>query len=305
MRDPEMYPEHLKYLLNIVTLSETPEVVGSSAYFIHKYPSDVDVFEKVRARRSKKDSSLFYAHEFQTIIKRLLVNYQKVFITDFKAGGKHWKPYEMFNTDELREAIETDEVVKLDTAMWIDGRYQAVEVFYSLSYEDGTYHPLGSYTKNLLEDVRKYSTEEFYSPLKLAKRLWALSRVTDCYNMLEAINPLLGSDVAALNQVVADVETLNLILPYELEDEQITNIISEVMGFHKRLINHSENNELHKLVDEAFPIWKEWKATGVFDKEKMSTIINGVKNHLLDEIKGRANHYMKKVADLNISCRIA
>ena len=74
MRDPESYPDKLKFVLDLITFNEIPRVVGSYAYTTHKYPSDVDVFERVIVNLNAEEAGVFYESQFKIIFEKLLIN---------------------------------------------------------------------------------------------------------------------------------------------------------------------------------------------------------------------------------------
>ena len=359
LRDPELYPESLKEILKLVTINETPLVVGSSAYTIHKYPSDVDVFEKVRVDLPREEAAFFYRDQFRTMFERLIINRGDSYITDFKAGedarfselgteneiierlsraklltrelldtqGSYrfwevlrqlriirWSSAEVLSGIkklpgglEIRfpDAVSSQAIVKLDIVVWISGRFQAVEVFYNLGYKGGEFFPLGSYVESLLQDIEKYSSPETYAPLKLVKRIWSLSRVTDCQDMLNALNPLLSSNVAALNPIRTDIETIDLIIRRPLPDYQIIRMFTEILGFHKRITNHltGENYlRTHLLIDKTFHDWNTWHQTGKLDIDHIMSILNAVSDILRVEINKESASFLKMVDSLNIKC---
>ena len=73
-RDPEHYPEELKTILQRLTINETPKVVGSTAYAQHKYPSDVDVFEKVITDLPRNEALRFYADHFMRVAQIIVMD---------------------------------------------------------------------------------------------------------------------------------------------------------------------------------------------------------------------------------------
>jgi len=353
-RDPELFPEPLKRVLDLITINETPTVVGSSAYLVHKYPSDVDVFEKVTVDLTKEEAAAFYWDQFKNIIQKLVVDSNDLFITDFKVGEDtryaegvtiedlqrenlltkriselagtpyfkealrqqrtlRWSPEEVLRGFKklpgkritFVEAVSQPAIVKLDVATWISGRFQSVEVFYNLGYKEADFFPLGSYTESLLEDIEKYSSPEYYSPLKMAKRLWSLSRVTECQDLLQALNPLLGSDVAALNQINSDIETLNQIMRGSLPIYQVTRIFLEVLGFHKRITNHLKGEsylKIHLSIDRIFAYWVEWQRTSRLPAKEILEILREVSILLKSEIQVRSREFLERVEEMNIKC---
>ena len=77
IRDIESYPDKLKFLLDLITFNEIPKVVGSYAYTTHKYPSDVDVFERVTVDLLADEAASFYESQFKIIFGKLLINSKK------------------------------------------------------------------------------------------------------------------------------------------------------------------------------------------------------------------------------------
>lgn len=98
-RDPELFQEELKVILQRLTINETPKVVGSTAYAEHKYPSDVDVFERVQSTLGKNDALRFYADHFARVAQIIIMDSDEMVFSDFKAGedsrfsAKAWKEY--------------------------------------------------------------------------------------------------------------------------------------------------------------------------------------------------------------------
>lgn len=396
IRDPEDYPEKLKFTLEQITINEIPTVVGSTAYLQHKYPSDVDVFEDVTVSQNKENALKYYAKSFQNIIQKINVN-KKLFFTDLKIGEdprfvydvsnstmsdrkkkayelyrnnliddeeyvhlmKHvaenssdklkykmilrkylvlrWSPEEVLEGKKvlvgdvfitLEKAINVNALIKIDVSSWITNRYLSVEVFFDLKYmENGvttSFHPMGSYQDSLLKAVEFYSMAENYNPLKVAKRLWSLSRIVDCGNLMQAINPLLGSDPAALNQVVADIETIKLMIEnkynnsYSTDDDE--KIFLQILGFQKRVANHSKDTEfVDEQMTKVYKIWEgyhfmeENKKEGeieestfdirkICEMKKLIPILDVLDVHLRSQIFDQSKEFIEELQRQNIVC---
>lgn len=382
-RNPEDYPDRLKFILDELTMNETPKVVGSTAFLVHKFPSDVDVFESTMMRVDRETALEFYQNAFQNIIQKILVDVD-LFYLDFKAGEDvrfnqedqtqtemierllrenlisrqeadqlikmyldefeealrqkrvlRWSPEEIlegkkslpcYKTITLKEALSQPAVVKLDTAAWILGRYQSIEVFYSLQYDPGTgpiaFYPLGSYVHNLMEDVNKYSSIKYYSPLKLAKRLWSLARVINCQELMDELGPLFSSDSAALNQIQSDAELLIDLLSLkdeksslshydsELREKNIREVFMELLGFEKRIINHLslfQYKRAKPLLSQFFQYWVHWINTRELSREPIILLLEKIRELLMEEILGKSEVFLKDVTaicrrpELNIS----
>lgn len=374
VRDPEDYPDALKFTLEQLTINEIPKVVGSTAYIQHKYPSDVDVFENVIVNMNKNDAALFYANEIQNIVKKVIVN-DDLFLADFKIGfdpiynvnldnssqqsridytknlydNKYinevdynniidnssdidnfylilrqykllrWTPNEIIegkkkltNNREilLYSAIEQDSLIKMDVITWVVNRYLSIEIFFLLSYAENNtiilFHPLGNYKDSLSDDVKKYSISKYYNPLKVAKRLWSLSRISNCSDLMNVINPLLNSDAAALNQVRADIETISILLNKNNERKRkldISRVFLSILGFSKRIANHSFNILMIELyINNIFNQWTIWKNTGILNIENISDNLIHIDNILKNDIIDKSKDFINTINTSNIIC---
>lgn len=390
MRDPKDFPEKLKTTLDLVTINESPRVVGSSAYSNFKFPSDVDVFERVTVRLEREEALDFYADQLRNIMEKLLVD-PDLYYMDFKAGqdlrfdiepadsvlGRRAQIDDLYDRDLLtfeemsefyragddleefqealrqkrvlrwtpediiqgrkqlpggitllfKEALAQPSVVKLDVVTWIQLRFQSIEVFYNLRYLDPQrgpveFYPLGSYTASLLEDVQRYSSRLHYNPLRLAKRLWALSRVIDCTSLLEALNPLLNSHAAALNQVKSDIELLLDFVHHTIDQpkggpltqkdakwtsETIRHLFLELLGFHKRITNHLTGEAyqtVHQIIDQFFNLWVEWQVNGRLNRTALISRLEAIDRILTEEIYRQSHDFMQRLGRMDLACPI-
>jgi hypothetical protein len=94
----------------------------------------------------------------------------------------------------LYDTIAHDAITKLDVISWIDNRFQSIEIFYQFEYKIGNknklFYNIGNYTDNLIKDIKKFSTKEYYNPLKMLKRIWSLSLVIECKELIKSLLPL-------------------------------------------------------------------------------------------------------------------
>lgn len=389
VRDPKEFPEELRIALDIVTMNESPRVVGSSAYSNFRFPSDVDVFERVTVRLPREKALIFYEDQFRNIMEKILVE-PELYYMDFKAGQDlryalepaktvterriqvddlynqdlltheesiefyryaddeeefrealrqkqilRWTPEEVIEGRKelpgkrqilFREALSHPSIIKLDVVSWIMVRFQSIEVFYNLRHLSRTgpveLYPLGSYTGSLLADIKRYSNRLYYNPLKLAKRLWALSRVVDCTDLLTAINPLLNSDAAALNQINADIELLIDFIHHSVDQPKwgplsrgdakwspktIRHLFLELLGFHKRITNHLAGEKyqtVHQIIDQFFNLWIEWQVEGNLNRDAIIRRLQMIHEILKEEIYQQSHEYVQQLDDMGISCPI-
>lgn len=85
LRTPESYTHTLNKVLEVVTIQKGTLPVGSFKYNIHKYPGDVDIFEKVDTCCTLDDAKDRIVTELQQMIKRVKAS-QDIYLGDFKAG---------------------------------------------------------------------------------------------------------------------------------------------------------------------------------------------------------------------------
>jgi len=342
VKDPDAYPDELKFLLDLITINEVPKVVGSYAYKNHKYPSDIDVFERVTVNLNKDDAINFFVNQIRNIVQKLLIYSDTAIINDFKigtdSGGKplRWRAKEILhgsairngNMYSLERAISQPAVLKLDVISYISNKFQSVEVFYNFRYLSNQsfvdFYPLGSYVETLLEDINKYSTTKYYSPLKVAKRLWALSRVTKCDELIQILDPLLSSNAAALNQIKSDI-TIILDLLVDIKNEidtrgrlsditetyrklnyhkmiNLTNL--QMMHLYKKIYNHMNAPEIDVLFNQLFNNWITFSASNYLNFGVVNAILNKILNTLSDEINNESADYLKMINDMNIVCKV-
>ena len=199
-----------------------------------------------------------------------------------------WKPEEIIQgfkwlrgnvKKTLNDALKDETPVKIDTWQIINGKYTEVTNFFILIYvnEKGEetflnlpQNYLSDFKNNLKKEVSKYyfSIKDF-KPLKMAKRIWSISRLNGDLKTTNKLTPLLRSDGALVGQVISDISLmidmlekltappLNIILPqidnfkqrltYSInipfDEEHAYNIIDNV-------INTNDNNKRIKLLKE-------------------------------------------------------
>ena len=255
-----------------------------------------------------------------------------------------WTPEEvLLGVKELRggkfitfnEAVAQHSILKLDVITWITGKYWSVEIFYSLGYTDPAtqdkkkFFELGDYVISLMRDINYFGSREGYSPLKLAKRLWTLSQLIDCTDMLETINPLLISNAAALGQIEHDIEliyrllrtnplrfnnfiSLNRNSPIRERDIQLhinklfERIFLESLGFSKGLSNHLPivlYTQLSVAFDSIFVLWTEFKSTGKFNAPKLISYLGEISKVIAPEIEKESSTFLTHIENLNMVCK--
>ena len=84
-RSPESFNEETKRILNMVTMGKDILPVGSLKYGIHRYPGDIDMYEKIKTCCTLEEAGKNIKKKIQTIAKQLYKE-SHIFMADFKAG---------------------------------------------------------------------------------------------------------------------------------------------------------------------------------------------------------------------------
>ncbi len=190
----------------------------------------------------------------------------------------------------LKKAISMNSVVKLDTVTWFSSRPQSVEVFYHLGYTEAgkvfNFYDMENYVRSLVKDINYYKDK---NSLKTMKRLWSLSRVINCQNVMQSLIPVFGSDAAALNQIKADIETLLKIR------SPIRKMLVTALEFNKRLRNHLTLEEYDPILDakcdRIFKLWEEYSRTWEFDFESYDEYLKSLEAYLTPLIDEKSRHF--------------
>lgn len=126
---------------------------------------------------------------------------------------------------------------------------------------------------DLKEDVEKYAFSPYsFKPLKMAKRMWSIARLSKNNTIVKKILPLLRSSVAVLGQINSEIETLVKMLPFKLPADTYEIIVEQVDGFKDRLssiidfkvdvsetLNEIVDKLLHKNVKASINMLKDLK----------------------------------------------
>ena len=86
VKDPSQYPPSLKFVLDVITINEKANVVGSAKYLGMKYAGDVDVFDPVNVNMDKEAALKMYETLISTIASEILMTDRKIIFNEFKAG---------------------------------------------------------------------------------------------------------------------------------------------------------------------------------------------------------------------------
>ena len=223
-RDPQFYTDAEKAIIELLRVNADAKVqpVGSLTFPIQRFPGDIDLKQDVVVRDPKA-----FARELQNLVKRLTSIARSeagIFFSDFKAGiakdgsGAHWTAKQVMQGRRgnlpLYKAITQKSVVKLDVLILHGDRVIEASSFFVLMRPDGSYINIPENFFEIYHEILKEDIREFWrvKPFKALKRLWNLSRLTRDTKTLEILAPAIDSSLSVLSQVVADLESVILLI---------------------------------------------------------------------------------------------
>ena len=183
-----------------------------------------------------------------------------------------------------------DNQIKIDIWTPINGRYIEITNFYYLVVFDKQKdtvkilnHHLKNYVSGILDQVKKYSSELFYNPFKMAKRMWGISRELKKTDLLNKLTPLFQGSLARINQIIGEIDTLSMMFStaenapeIRKHREAVKIALEQIDEFKLRLSYIYDIPEFENPADNDIYRW-----------------INGAKNALEDKNYNSFNHKME------------
>lgn len=110
-KEPIFFSTDLKNIMELITLKKNVMPVGSFSYKVHKYPSDIDMFEKIEYCCHLQEIKRRLVEKFKEIVKKAS-EYDEVFLSDFKAGyDKRFFIYRNYRKDDILGIIESSKLL--------------------------------------------------------------------------------------------------------------------------------------------------------------------------------------------------
>ena len=275
---PLNYSKQYIQVINALSISKKPIIIGSFGKQGILYPSDIDIDDNVIVKKNTKK-------QLQNVIRKL----QKipfVIIGDIKAGQQNdesirWKPHEFLNgmkgNYNLENAIIDNAIFKIDVIAYIQSVYIEFSCVYM--FWKNKEH-LNAYERKSLSDVANDALKD-KNYFKMAKR-----RYSDkpSKKLLELFN----SKVGGMNQIIANIKTLI----YLIENNEGTKqrIQNEIDGFITRLNLFCDTNlDKDKLIIELLR-----NAENTNSKSKLLLDLEKLENHLNDIVQKESKEYLRK-----------
>ena len=221
-------------------------------------PTENDYIETYIYRNSKylniKDiSDIYNSSDWKEFVKKFyIVRWSE---EDIVNGYKKLKSGKKMS---LIDALRFDTIIKLDLWATVNNNYTEITNFFILKWDDGNniniVNPstIGDREESLMKDIKEYSSDKKWKPLKLAKRLWILYKLKNETSKYKKIEPLFSTGIASLSQIEGEIEVLHFIIDkYSSNSINIQLFINQISRFKRRIndiddINFSKENWCNK-----------------------------------------------------------
>jgi hypothetical protein len=193
----------------------------------------------------------------------------------------------------LADAITSPTLSKMDCISWVQGnRYTEFSVIYEFYQKKRL---LNGQIKNP-ELALKESTYQLYHEknyYKMAKRMFALSRLNHHYGLLKTLSALFNGDLGRLYIVYGDVGTIEYMVE-NLRHLPTKRINFELDQFHNRLANITLPKYLQKQPELLSLLDRIEKHTDITkDKAKLLYMLRTLKEHIMKLLSAYSYDYLQ------------
>src|SRR5439155_22788827 len=105
LRNPESLSLDTRKIIDLITIQEGINPVGSQKFKIQRYPSDIDVFEKYHSCCNLETASQDVSDQLKKIANQLKKT-PNIYFGDFKAGIDHRYDLDLGEIDYLNHEIK-------------------------------------------------------------------------------------------------------------------------------------------------------------------------------------------------------
>lgn len=303
LKSDDEIPEIIKNYIKIITIPDTEVIrVGSSMLKIQPYFSDIDVMNIIHKQINSDELVNFFIANLKNLLK-IITEIPNVFFSDFKAGGLHWNMEQIMNEKHgelsLKDACFIKDVVKLDIIGPYDERYIEMSTFFVLKsineYINVEADYFETFKKSLLKDIAHYQESK---PFKAIKRVWSLARVSKDTQTMELLKEIIGSNLALLGQINADIETIILLIQHKSNYD--TNfVLNELDGFREKLSTiidiKLDYEKINLMIDNIGLLFRFAKEQNFDQSNIIAENLTRLHNYLLKVINKETLEYLLSI----------
>lgn len=278
-RQDNDFTNDLQSIFNLLSVSKTYKIIGSSNNKLMRFHSDYDLNETIPT--NEKLINIY--HKFKNIFIQAKKD-KNIYITDFKCGESNGEPIRWNYNDMMKgikngvkftDALKNPVVCKLDIIVILDNKLNEITNNYFLGETEESTKKQN--IESLENDFNKLVREKTY--MKALKRYYSILKINNKDN--DDIIDYLNSDVGLMSKVRSDLDLLLLamdktnisidiikhnlqIIKYELSDvlkynfskklDEITNLKNPTDLYRQIKIL---SNKIFKIVNKC--VYKDFK----------------------------------------------
>jgi hypothetical protein len=254
-----------------------------------QFPSDYDLFEKIKTEyKLKTDALTFYEKGLKNIVENLL-NDTDCYISGLMLGLENDKPKKWdakdFLNQNLKPYIEQNSMIKIDTIKLIDGIYSDFSCVYQFFNNDKKINNFELFKPDdLNKDIKKFKQEKNY--FKMAKRIYTLTGN-------EKLITLFNSNLGKMSQIISNIETIIFML--EHNRVSLKNIQNEI----NIIINKLSSIDDEEFLSREKQIVNKLKQIGDYKNERKNynyivKILNTLNNFLFKILQKNTKVWLKE-----------
>ena len=275
-KDLSDYPEPVKKIFNIMTISSTYRVVGSAGLKHAKYFADYDLNETYEKSKSTGKSISMLEHIRQLFLEKFatIEKDKRSMIIDFKCGidedgnpirwshkdlKKGFKELESGRKIKFVDCILMKSTMKLDVISVIDGKLTEFSdnYFINLGGEDANYFPTDFSKEVMLNSIRHSYAEylegaqNYFKALKRAFAYYKLDNEEKHHSKLINLLEFFNSDVGRLYKIKSEIDTIGEVLKEgtkKLPASLITNNLKLILDGLGSIKDSSVGAKLEKAI---------------------------------------------------------
>lgn len=235
-REIKDFDNSTQKIINILKLHSTQTILGTSGDKQMDYYNDIDL-QETNICKNEKDVYIAILKMFQKKFKEI-DKIPNTFITDFKCGVQRGNVPVRWDKKSIKEGqqiidnklyrfidcLQQTSIIKLDIIALIDGKFtEFSENYYFTFGKRKTYRTINKSEVliGLLREFKKYIAND--KPFKALKRLYSYKKINDSVNK-QMIN-FLNSKTGKLNKIVGDLEIIDTIMDFDIDETIIRNNI--------------------------------------------------------------------------------
>ena len=246
----------INFILNLLSINDKIELIGSSVNKQLKYKTDYDCQEIIEDLTPNEAYDGF-KHIFEKV-----ETLDYVYITDFKSGLHNTIPlrwdYEtitkghqmienkpIYFVDTLNNQVNN--IIKIDLLVFDESK----KIFLEFSCNYYVAQITNEYiVKSLMLDVRKYYFEQKY--MKLLKRLYSYNVIMRYKKQSKELEKIFNSDAGRLNQILHNVNLIIDAIKFNVNKSQISQVIKQLKSTiddkYKKYVSRKSLEKLTKIL---------------------------------------------------------